>query len=66
MDCEQSPLPSCPNTPENELGQLWFQSYNAWFKREKEWGRAHYSLRESKERKTGTVREEKFGEDPVA
>lgn len=31
---EQSPLPLFPKTPEKNLGQLWFQSYNAWFKRE--------------------------------
>lgn len=32
--CEQRPLPSFTQTPEKDLGQLWFQSYNAWFKRE--------------------------------
>lgn len=32
--CEQRLLPSFPKTPEKDLGQLWFQSYNAWFKRE--------------------------------
>lgn len=47
------PLPSVPGTPEKDLGQLWFQSYNAWFKREerKKRDKVGYRSEESRERK---------------
>lgn len=34
MDVNKDPSPSFTQTPEKDLGQLWFPSYNAWFKRE--------------------------------
>lgn len=51
VDVNKDPSPSFTQTPEKDLGQLWFPSYNAWFKRKER-------KKEGKKNKTGYRSEE--------